>query len=566
MPTKRWQIYPHQPDLSQTIRQRLGCHPVIAQLLLNRNIKSLKSAQAFLNPTSEHFSDNFDAAAVTLAGKLIDDCLKTQAPILIYGDYDVDGITATAMLTDVLRQLGGRVDYVIPHRFNDGYGLNLKRAEQCITRGYRLLITLDCGSSNEKEIAYIKAHSDMAVIVMDHHQIPELVPPADVILNPKIFDETHTLYALAAVAVVYQFLTCFCVEFHKPLDLTNYLDLVAMGTVADVSSLTGINRYFVQKGLQLLTHKKRKGIAALYHMAGIHQEEVTARDIGFIIAPRLNAAGRLSDANICVELLLTQDDSVANRLAFQLQKMNEHRQQIERGIHESCLKKIKNDPALLEDKIVVLSDSDWHAGVIGITASKLCELTAKPVVLIAQESPFSRGSARAPQAVNIFDLLSRCSDFFEKFGGHKVAAGFSIQSERIAEFKQAVTTLAGSVITETMLQPILTIDCQLSPADITAEFIHHVTQLSPFGAGNPMPLFYTNELTPVDFKTVGSQNDHIKVTLTDKKGQLVFDAIGFGLSEKLPMLYHSHVELAFHVNMNTWNGRVLPQLQLVDLR
>lgn len=549
-------LHPQAPELSQKLGAYLNQPPLIAQLLLNRQIRSLEEAKAFLFGTSE--TANFEALLLDQACALVETCIGQHKKIMVYGDYDVDGMTSTALVTSALKQMGAKVDYYIPYRFTEGYGLNIGILDKLISDQVSLLITLDCGISNVKEISRIK-EAGIQVMVLDHHKIPEKLPPADVILNPQSLDPAHPLRPLCTVGIAYKWIDYYFAQFYPELNSKQYLDLVALGTIADVAALTGENRRLTQQGMKALSKRYRPGIDQLLALAKFDKPEVSVRDIGFTIAPRLNAAGRLSHAKWGVELLLHADRAQTTALAEKLQKLNEERQHIGQAI----FKEAKEAAHPLPHRVIALAKEGWHPGIIGITASKLTEAFSKPAVMIAIENGIGRGSARSFGSVNIYDVLKECQDYFENFGGHKQAAGFSILPENIPAFQAKLAQLAASIVTEQDLVPVLQIDAVLSPEEMSLPFYELVEALGPFGQGNPIPLFYTNVLTPIDFKTVGD-GSHLKARFTDKAGR-VFDAIGFGLGGQLERLYQESVELVFHLDKNTWGGKTLVQLNLVHI-
>jgi single-stranded-DNA-specific exonuclease len=366
------------------------------------------------------------------------------------------------------------------------------------------------------------------------------------------------------VGVVYKFLEFYCDYLKKDYDLQLDLDLVTIGTIADVVPLIGTNRTLVKNGLSVLAKRKRPGIAALLEVIRFNKPEISARDVGFMIAPYINASGRLESAKIAVDLLLSQDYDTALRHASKLRVLNEQRQQL--GVYMlKDAKKNLNERELSEHNLLVLSGTDWHSGIIGITASQLAQEYYRPVVLISSNQAIARGSARSFANINIYELLKSCSEYFTEFGGHTQAAVFSIKNEKIEEFKEKLLSLSKANISENDLIPVIEIDCKINPLDINIALIRELMNLAPFGQNNPAPVFYCKDLLPIDFKTVGD-GSHLKVTFSEKSGKFVFDAIGFGLSSKLNLLYNKNVELVFNLELNTWSGQEMAQLKLVDIK
>lgn len=558
---RRWQIFPAQLELSTEISQRLGCHPLVAQLLLNRKLSSLSDLRCFLDPEMRPDAVFPDAVMAPVLA-LIHAAVSSGKRILVYADYDVDGMTSTALMMPFLQSLGAKPVFKLPHRFKDGYGLSM--AQVAWMQTFDMVITLDCGITNVTEITAIVANGKTEVVVLDHHTIPDPMPPAHGVLNPKCLPPAHPLYGLCTAGLVYVFMKAYCQAYGHEYPLYAQLDLVALGTLADVAPLIGDNRRFVSQGLKVLSQRRRIGIDALLREAQFDQSYVSARDVGFMIAPRLNAAGRLADPMFGAQLLMATDVGEAESLAKALCQMNVDRQAIGQAVLDESLKQIKTQ-GLASDPVLVLHGMGWHAGVIGIAASKLVEQFGRPVVMISDTGELGRGSARTCGEVDIYRLLSAGRALFSKFGGHKEAAGFSILSERIPELRSLLVAHARETLSPDALSPIVQIDAMLSPGDVGLPLVEALQQLAPFGAANPAPIFYTNQWTPIDMRLVG-KGRHVKVTFSTMSGDRVVDAIGFGLAHKLPALQQKNPELAFHLEVNTWGGGSLPQFQLVDVR
>jgi len=562
MTARRWQLIQPQPELAQQVSEAMQVSPLVAQLLLNRQIRSHSHALSFLSPPPESPTPlNLPELPTALA--IIQHAITHQVPILVYGDYDVDGMTSTAIMVDCLRQLGGQVTYYLPNRFTDGYGLTHAVIDTIQSNQIGLLITLDCGVTNVAEIQAIKTHTQAQVLVFDHHTLPPTLPPTDAMVNPKQLPPDHPMARLCTAGLVYHVVSALIATYHHPIDPHQYLDLAALGTVADVVPLIGENRRLVYHGLPVIASRQRLGLRALLTVSEFNKPSITTRDIGFVIAPRLNASGRLASAMMGVKLLLSTQESEAMSVAQSLHRMNEDRQAI--GI--SMLKDATTQAQAQADthKVIVVHGVNWHAGVIGITASRLVEQFARPVVMVTESDGMCRGSARTTGSVDIYSLLATCQHRMDKFGGHREAAGFSLHADQLVAFRDELHEAALSRISDHELSPILRIDAAISPADLTLSFADELAQLAPFGQGNPAPVWYCNQLKPVDFKRVGS-GDHLKVTFVDASGNMAIDGIGFGLGKKLPHCYQPTVEVAFTLERNEWRGNVLPQLQLLDIR
>ncbi len=557
----RWQLYPQNQEISQQIANKLNLHPVIAQILLNRKLRSITDVYNFLNPQKQ-ISNNFSEKLLNTAGNIIHQAQKQQKKILIYGDYDVDGITSTTLLFSYLKQNNPNVSYYIPHRVKEGYGLNKKYIEKIITNRIDLLITLDNGISNFEEISYLKEKSHTEVIIMDHHTIPPQLPPADAILNPKMLEPNNPIYYLATIGIVYKFLEFF-VEFEKSdYFLEKNLDLVALGTIADVAPLIQENRVLTKKGLQILNNRKRIAIEALLQANGFKKDYISPRDVSFIIAPMLNATGRLETADLGVELLLEKDESSAQKKAQKLKTLNTNRQKLGQSILNQVEQQLTEEE--LANKILILDGNSWHPGIIGITAAQLVRKYAKPAVLISTNHESGRGSARSFADINIFELLAEFRHLFSEFGGHKEAAGFGVKQENIADLKKSLIALANSQIKNEDLFPFLDIDFHLSATDINLNLAKALNDLAPFGSHNPQPLFYCDHLTPVDFRLVGNQ-EHLKVTFATKDNKIL-DGIGFNMADKLNLLYKKDIQVVFTLEISNWRGKNQVEINIVDLK
>ncbi len=559
---KRWQLYPQHPDLCSKLGVQLGVTPIVAQVLLNRGILSIRDAKEFL--FSESFSGTFLEEECEKTACLIEACLANRSKILVYGDYDVDGMTSVSIMVSFLRELGATVDYVIPSRFLEGYGLHTSVIDRMNADSVGMLMTLDCGVSNVSEITEIKEKTTAYVVVMDHHTIPPQLPPCDVMVNPKFLDSLHDCYGLCTAGIVYCFVSYYAQSRGLTISLEKYLDLAALGTVADVAPLVGANRTITRLGLSVLSSRIRPGIRAILSSANCDRSELTTRDIGFVIAPRLNASGRLAHAGLGVALLLSQTDEEAQMYASRLEKLNLDRRAIDQDILNESLKKVELEGADAH-KVIVLSGLGWHSGVIGITASKLVERLGRPVVIISENDGVARGSARTVGTVNIYELLRQCSEHFLHFGGHKEAAGFSLEPWQIDPFKRAIVEFSNAGIEPESLRPVLSVDGTLNPQDISEDLVKDIERLEPFGQGNSQPLFFSDQFEVVDTRLVGD-GKHVKATLTNRKQRVVIDAIGFNLGAKFSYFQKGGVSILFHVGLNSWQGRVKPQLQLVDVK
>ena len=478
-----WQVFPKQESLIDVLSNKLGQDPLVSQLLLNRNIRSLTAAKSFLTPPVNGFDHGFSDADMALFTDLLVDAIEHKKRIFLVGDYDVDGMTSTSIMMLLLQALGAEVAFYIPHRFSEGYGLNMGMMDTVIHQKVELLITLDCGIKNHKELAYLREHSDTKIVIMDHHTMPKENPTSDLIINPKCLNEVHPYYHLCTAGIVYTVMTEFISRSKYDCDMTEYVDLAALGTVADVVPLIDENRVIVLNGLKQLSARKNIGIRALLDAAEIEVPSITSMDIGFGIAPRLNAAGRLRHAKEGVELMISTDHQDAYQKAKALDRLNLERREIGDRMLKEAVAMVEADPSMLEDRVLVLSSPIWHSGVIGITAAQLVRQYKVPVILMSADGELARGSARTVPGVNCYELLSECSEYFEGFGGHKEAAGFSVLPSRIADFQQALRAKAREMIQDEDCRFVVDIDAVLSVDQLSMQTIRLLEPLMPYGQG-----------------------------------------------------------------------------------
>ncbi len=565
-PTYRWQIFPANPTLSERLATELGISAITAQILLNRNIRSLRQAQEFLNPDLLwETSKTLDWPAMAEAVVTIQAIVDAKAPVFLYADYDVDGATSLAMMLSFFKANSVPVGYRIPHRQRDGYGVHAPYMDEIAQAQPTLLITLDCGITNGPELLHFRSACPHAkVMIFDHHLLPETLPPADIIVNPKCLPPDHPAYGLCTAGLIHTFLTVYHHRMGISWDDSQTVDLAALGTIADVAPLTHFNRSLTQRGLLSLSQRKRPGIRHLLNAADLTHHQLTVRDVGFSLAPRLNAAGRLSHAKWAVETLVAEEDHAAQSLALRLNRLNEDRRTLCQHHLDEAVAWLKAHPEALDAPAIAVPGAGWHAGVVGIVASQLCQQYQKPAVVIAHDAETGRASARTFGTVDIHAVLAQCDSHFLHFGGHRQAAGFAIQTDRIPLFLTAFREAASAAIHPDDLTHTLDIDASVSPDILTEQLAAEMTTLGPFGQGNPMPVLMTEGLRVIESRTVG-QGRHLKARFTDASGRIIVDGIGFGLADKINALYAAQPKLAFGLEMNHWNGQKTLQLQLLDI-
>lgn len=558
---KRWRIMPGQPTIESELTTALGVHPIVAKLLVNRGITTAVAGAEFLHGSLDTLLDPFKLKGMTEAVAAIEQALTTQEPIVVYGDYDVDGITATSLLYRFLKKCDAQVSYYIPERQSEGYGLNAEALEHIIEQGGKLVITVDCGISSYDIVAGVKDRLPM--IITDHHTAPEVIPDSLAVINPKQPGCRYEDKNLSGVGVAFKLCQALWLKrTGKPY--LDDLDIVALGTVADVVPLIGENRVIVEAGLRKMNEAPNLGIAALIDVAGLNEKKITAGHIGFTLAPRLNAAGRVTHATRAVELLTTTNPITAQAVAEELQATNLERQNIERAIHEEARLDVINQSEGA-DKVIVVAGEGWHPGVIGIVASRLVDEFYKPTMVISIHDGIGKGSCRSIENCNIYEALKSAEDLLLQFGGHHQAAGFSIEAANIPALRERLTKYCMEHLSEADYVPIVDIDTTMTVADVTVDLIDQISTLEPYGMGNSTPIFALPTATVRDVYLMGHQKNHCKIIL-EGPGDMVLEAIAWQGEA-----YHSEIfpgesaRVAFSVQKNEWQGRVTPQLIIQDI-
>ena len=573
---KIWNVQRPNIRISAKIAAKLGVSSLISQLLTIRGIEDEGEAEKFLYPNLDMMYSPFLMHDMERAVKRIKKAIEDGERIWIYGDYDVDGTTATALLLGVFKHLGVDVNYYIPNRFDEGYGLNTDAITKLSARGCNLMISVDCGVSSVAEIEHAKKLG-IDVIITDHHEPKdENIPAAYAVLNPKIPSTPllkgggrYPFDGLAGVGVAFKLAHALLElegEGFSPF-LKTQLDLVALGTVVDVASLTDENRILSKFGLEELNKRERIGIRALCDVVGYGPDKkITSYILGFILGPRLNAAGRLDTAQKVVELLTTESYEHALNIARELDAENRERQEIERQILEHAKEKIKTYVDLDKEKALVLADKEWHRGVIGIVASRLVDAYYRPTLLIALEGNEGHGSGRSIPEFNLFEGLNRCKELMLGFGGHKAAAGLSIEKDKISKLRGKFSQVVSSQLSEDDLTPKVKIDLEVSASQLTMQAIEELQLLEPCGCGNPRPVMAISEASINGAPyLMGRNNEHLKFMISDGRQNL--ETIGWRMAPLLIALKNKNitVDLAFHPEINEWKNTRRIQLTLDDI-
>lgn len=570
---RAWQIRESDPALAEHLASALDVHPLVARLLTQREVSTEEEARRFLSPALSDLHEPDLMKGMQPAVERLVQAVKAGERVCIYGDYDVDGVTSVSLLSLFLREVGLTPDYFIPSRMREGYGLNPEAITAIAERGTNLLITVDCGISDLAEIQQAR-DAGMDTIIIDHHQVPEQLPPAVAVLDPHQPGCSFPAKDLAAVGVTFNLVMALRARLRElgrfrhsrhreEPNLKEFLDLVALGTVADIVPLLGENRIITHYGLAELTAGRRPGVAALKEMAGMLSKSVAVGQVAFRLAPRINAVGRLGEASTAVELLTTNSYSQALQLARVLEKANSERQAVEQRILKQALEEAQK-AVDHGDNAMVLASEEWHPGVIGIVASKLVDRYHRPVVMIALEGEHGRGSARGTEPVHLYQTLLACADVLQGFGGHRAAAGLSIARDRVDEFRAAFLSEVEGVLAGEPTEKKILVDGEVQPSAFDHQLVEQLGVLAPHGLGNPEPLFIARNLTVKSSRTVGREPPyHLKMALAE--GTQTWDAIGFSMGERAKDVIE-YMDLVYTPEFNTWEGKVSIQLKLRDIR
>jgi single-stranded-DNA-specific exonuclease len=566
-----WYIHAPDPDLVARLQRDFRCSPIIATILANRGIISLEESRPFFHPTLDQLHDPFQMRDMDRAVERIRRNLKHQVPILVFGDYDVDGTTGAALLYLALRMLGGRVFTYIPDREKEGYGFSPSGADFARQLGADLIITCDCGINAFAPVDYANSLG-IDVIITDHHTPEADLPAAAAILNPKRPDCSYPFKGLCGGGVAYKLITALW-EAQPPGErvadretLRDLLDLVTLGTAADIVPILDENRVFVHQGLELLQTSSRPGLQALLEAAGLTGKTLSVGQLVFGLAPRINAAGRLGSASRAVELLTTDHPARARELALELDRENRRRQAIQQEVVEEALRLINAQVDLEQEYAIVLAGYDWHPGVVGIVASRIREMFNRPAVIIAMdETGQGKGSARSIPGLDMYEVLSQVSEHLEGFGGHPMAAGLTLREDRLEEFRRAFVAQVNERLGPADLEPTLTLDGEMTLTEIDGRLMDFLERLGPFGPGNMRPKFVARRVEIVGNPRVIGGGEHLRFKA--RQGRRVYPAVGFNQSQHYEKLIKGFpVDLAFVVEINEWQGQSTIQLNIRDIK
>jgi len=564
---KCWNIQRPDPQTIHRLSRDLRCNPITAAILINRRILSAADASNFFSASFSNIRSPFELKGMDAAVERIFTALKNNEKILIFGDYDVDGITSTSILMDFFKYAGADVSYYIPHRIREGYSIQARHiSNYALSNKVGLILTADCGSGSF-EAAAAARQLGIDIIITDHHHVSDKLPLAVAVINPKRHDCNGGLEHLAGVGVAFYLLIClrkFLREKHfwrhKPEpNLKNLCDLVALGTISDIVPLIDENRIFTKAGIGLIRSKARPGITALLEVAGVSKKFADSDDLAFRLAPRLNAAGRMDHASVAVNLLAAGNMNTARPLAQSLDAFNQKRQELEKKIIDHIMADLEKNQALLQKKALVFWNPHWHEGVLGIVASRLVDRYRRPVALMRVREKMARGSARSIPEIDLYKSLRACENMLEKYGGHAMAAGLSLKTENLISFQRQFEKVVGHDISADDLSRDIDIDAEIQFDEISGSLIDELEALAPFGNGNPEPLFMARNVIVASSKIVGKNHRRMVLKQPSSSPDIFVNAIHFNVTAPLSQ-QESFEQLAFRLRWNHWNGQKRAQI------
>ena len=566
----KWNYQPpsqEQTEAAKALAKETGINPVLCKLLLERGITSAAEAKRFFRPQLSELHDPFLMKDMSIAVERLNQAMGNKERILVYGDYDVDGTTAVALVYKFLQQFYSNIDYYIPDRYNEGYGVSVKGVDYAYETGVKLIIVLDCGIKAVEEIAYAK-EKGIDFIICDHHVPDDVLPPAVAILNAKRPDATYPYEHLSGCGVGFKFMQAFAlnngIEFNQ---LTPLLDLVAVSVASDIVPIMGENRVLTYHGLKQLNSNPSVGLKAIIDICGLSEKEITVGDIVFKIGPRINASGRIQNGKEAVELLIEKDFSSALEKANLINQYNETRKDLDKTMTEEANHIVDSLEGLADRRTIVIYNEAWHKGVIGIVASRLTEIYYRPAVVLTRTDNLATGSARSVSGFDVYKAIENCRDLLENFGGHTYAAGLSMKVENVEEFTHRFETYVSEHILPEQTSAVIDIDAEIDFRDITPKFHADLKKFNPFGPDNHKPVFCTHNVYDYGTsKVVGRDQEHIKLELVDNKSNNVMNGIAFGQSSQARYIKTKRsFDICYTIEENT-HKRGEVQLQIEDIK
>lgn len=561
---KRWTAYNKSMDNLELISKEFQLPEILVRAMINRGIDTVPKARTFLNTDLSTLHDPYLLKGMEQSVDRILKAVRSKEKICVYGDYDVDGITSTAIVIKALRELGANGVYYIPNRIEEGYGLSLNSMDKIKDMGVSLIITVDCGIKSNEEVDYARGLG-IETIITDHHECEGELPDALSLINPHQPGCCYPFKDLAGVGVAFKLVGALLDRKDCSAYAEGLLDIVSIGTIADVVPLLGENRTIVKNGLLKIQDSNNQGIKALLTVCRLKGKELTTYNVAYMLAPRINAAGRIADAADCVELLLTDSEEKAMEIAGKLDFDNRMRQTIENEILNSAEAIIEETLDIDNDRVLVLCSENWHIGVIGIVASRLADRFYLPTFIMACEGELSKGSARSIPGFNIFEAMSKYSYLFERYGGHEMAAGFTIRTDSIDELREKMNSEVEYVLGKDKPISEIFVDYKLIPKDITLDTVKRLKLMEPFGTCNTVPLFVYRDLSIVSFKGVGNEKKHLSLKVYDGVNEIKCIAFNLGNMQKTLQI-GKKIDIICSIENNLWNGTESVQLNIKDIR
>lgn len=540
--------------------------PVMAAILFNRGIKDGDSARVFMQKPLSAVHNPFLLPDMEKAVERIEEAIKNGEKIVVYGDYDVDGITSTVLLYSFLKSEGADVDYYIPDRASEGYGINIMAINRIARSGVKLMITVDCGITSVGEVEFARTQK-LDIIISDHHACKEELPRAVAVVNPKREDSEYPFSQLAGVGVAFKLALAVGIKLGRNTKdiFMKYAELAAVGTIADVVSVADENRVIIEYGLSVMRSGGNYGIQALLEVAGVGGKLIDSGTVAFGIAPRINAAGRIGSAESAVKLLLAENPEEASEYAKFLDSENKKRQKTELEVFDEAMEKLMKDPLFDKKQVIVLAGEGWHHGVIGIVASRICERFYKPCILISYENGVGKGSGRSIPSFNLFEALTATEEYLTTFGGHSAAAGIGINADKIEAFTVAINKYAQGVLSNEDMIPKIDIDCRVKPETVSLGFVHALKRLEPYGVDNAKPIFSLLGVKISNIDTVGIDKKHLRMRISADNNSI--NVIGFSMAEYAAFFKAGDlVDIAFSADLNSYQGTESVQLLLKDIK
>ena len=570
MPKEReWRLRaPADPENVKQLSAELGVDPVLATLLVHRGIRTFEEARSFFRPNLSDIHDPFLMKDMDKAVERLEKAVHGKEKVLVYGDYDVDGTTAVALVYSFIRRLTSSVDFYIPDRYDEGYGVSQKGIDWAAENGFRLIITLDCGIKAIDKVEYA-ASKGIDIIICDHHLPESEIPAAVAVLDPKREDCHYPFDDLSGCGVGFKLVQAYSAKCGIPFEsLLPLLDLLVVSIASDLVSVVGENRVLAHFGLKWLNEKPRVGLKAMISLANLEPEHITIDDIVFKIGPRINAAGRMESGRLAVELLTAEDDMTAMSIGTKINDNNNERKSIDREITKEALDMVQNGTCCTSENAVIVYGPEWNKGVVGIVASRLVEAYYKPTFVLTKSNGFITGSARSVRGFDLYDAISSCADLLENYGGHIYAAGLTMREENLAEFASRIDRYVSSHITKEMVTPVIDVDSEINFSQITPKFFRVLKQFQPFGPGNSSPVFLTrNVYDDGNGRKVGPGGQHLKLELIQESQPYhQVSAIAFNMADSFEHIRNGNpVDVCYSIVENYYRGNSTLQLRIKDI-